>query len=165
MITSDLGRQFIESFEKCKLTAYDDGTGTWTIGIGRIKDVKRGDTCTEEQARDWFAEELQEYEKAVSARVKVIINQFQFDALTSFTYNVGTGALRTSTVLRKLNEGNFVAAAPAFELWNKGTVNGVLQVLPGLTKRRQAERKIFETGLYAMHDGETVDGHAVGITL
>jgi len=153
MKTSELGEEFIISFEKVRLTAYDDGCGVWTIGIGRTQGVRRGDVCSAKQAFDWFAAELSQYGDVVDACVTQTLNQAQFDALTSFTYNAGATALRSSTLLRLLNAGDYKGAAAQFVRWNKGTVNGKLVELAGLTLRRQAERRIFETGVYDMHDG------------
>ena len=155
MKTSELGEEFIISFEKVRLIAYDDGCGVWTLGVGRTKDVKRGDVCSAKQAFDWFAAELAQYGYVVNACVSQPLTQCQFDALTSFTYNVGATALRSSTLLRLLNAGDYTGAAAQFPRWNKGTVNNKLVELAGLTLRRKAEQKIFETGAYDMHDGGT----------
>lgn len=161
MQTSALGRQFIQSFEKCRLTAYVDAVGVLTIAWGRTTGVKAGDTCTQEQADDWFEEELHAFERAVEGLCHVPLSPRQFDALVSFAYNVGVGALGMSTLLRRLNEHNYVAASDQFQVWNKGTVNGKLQPLAGLTKRRLAEAKIFSFGIYEMHDGPTIDGNSM----
>lgn len=160
MITSDLGRRFIKSFEKLRLVAYLDAVGIPTIGYGHIKGVRMGMACAEEQADDWFAEELSEFEQDAAGMVKVPISQRQFDALISFAYNCGSGALRGSTLLRLLNKSDYVSAANQFKAWDKGTVGGKLVSLPGLTKRRLAEAKIFGFGIYEMHDGPSIDGNA-----
>lgn len=158
MKPSQLGERFVKSFEKCRLVAYDDGVGVWTFAWGRTKGVHKGMTCTQEQADAWFAEEFSQFAAGVEHLLKVPVKQHQFDALVSFAYNVGLGALESSTLLRVLNAGNAAGSAMHFEDWNKGNVGGQLVVLDGLTKRRRAERQIFERGLYAMHDGPTVDG-------
>ena len=85
MKTSELGTQFIKSFEKVRTSAYKDAVGVWTIGVGRIKHVRPGDICTEEQALAWFAEELSGFEGAVHAYISVPISQHQFDALVPFS--------------------------------------------------------------------------------
>lgn len=157
MKTSNLGCQFIQSFEKCKLVAYDDGVGVWTLGWGHTEGVKQGMACTQENADAWFESDLSVFEREVSRLSHVPLSQTQFDALVAFAYNVGVGALASSTLLRKLNEHNYMAAANQFEAWDKGTVNGKLQPLAGLTKRRRAERRIFLEGVYSMHDGPTID--------
>ena len=151
MKTSEQGREFIKSFEKLRLSAYDDGVGVQTLGYGHTAGVKRGDTCTEEQADAWFDEEIAKFEDAVTDMVKVDLSQQQFDGLISFAYNVGSGALRSSTLLKMLTLGGYADAAKRFLDWDKGMVGGRLQPLAGLTKRRAAERKIFEDGIYEMH--------------
>lgn len=152
MITSDQGRKFIQSYEKLRLEAYKDAVGVWTIGYGHTNSVCAGDTCTEEEADKWFDDELHQFENTVNNCVKVPLKQNQFDALVSFTYNLGSGALRSSTLLKLLNLGNYLGAANRFENWNRGMVDGKLVELPGLTKRREAERQIFQQNIYEMHD-------------
>lgn len=149
MKTSAAGIALIKSFESCRLAAYDDGVGVWTIGWGHTKGVKPGDVCTQQQADDWFDEELQEFEGYVNQLVTVPLTQNQFDALVSFTYNVGPDidsdtiaeGLGDSTLLRKLNAGDYFGAAAEFQKWNRA--GG--QVMRGLTRRREAERALFQS--------------------
>lgn len=144
LTTSDLGINLISSFEGTRLSAYDDGVGVWTIGIGTtiypngVK-VKRGDTCTTEQAKEYFKHDLNKFESAVNDSVNVPISQNQFDALVSLAYNIGIGAFDKSTLLRKLNSGDYNGAADQFLRWNKG--GG--KVMLGLVRRREAERALF----------------------
>ena len=145
MQVSTAGINLICGFEGLKLKAYDDGVGVWTIGFGTtiypngIK-VKKGDTCTEAQAKAYMAHDLKKFESAVNSAVTVPINQNQFDALVSLTYNIGTGALKESTLLKKLNEADYKGASAQFNVWNKG--GG--KVMQGLVNRRVVERKLFE---------------------
>ena len=145
---STAGINLICSFEGLRLNAYDDGVGVWTIGFGTtiypngIK-VKRGDTCTTEQAKAYMAHDLKKFESTVNSAVTVPINQNQFDASVSLTYNIGTGAFKKSTLLKKLNESDYKGAAAQFNVWNKG--GG--KVVQGLVSRRAVERKLFEKAL------------------
>ena len=145
---STAGINLICGFEGLKLKAYDDGVGVWTIGFGTtiypngIK-VKKGDTCTEAQAKAYMVHDLKKFESAVNSAVAVPINQNQFDALVSLTYNIGTGAFKESTLLKKLNAGDIRGAAAQFDVWNKG--GG--KVMQGLVNRRAVERKLFEKAL------------------
>lgn len=148
---SPAGIKLIQSFEGFSSKAYDDGVGVWTIGWGTIRyengvRVKRGDSITVERALELFMHDLKSFEKAVRDAVKVPLTQNQYDALVSFTYNVGIGALQGSTALRKLNAGDYQGAANALLSWNKGRVNGKLVELKGLTRRRNAERYLFLSG-------------------
>lgn len=139
MTTSPTGRQMIEGFEGLETKAYQDQRGIWTLGYGHIAGVKQGDTCTKEQADEWLEEDLASAEKAVNAMVKALLNQNQFDALVSFTYNVGSGSLEHSTLLSLLNQGAIDGAANQFLAWDH--INGV--VSDGLLRRRTAERALF----------------------
>ncbi|MCU4582853.1 lysozyme [Acinetobacter gyllenbergii] len=144
MKTSQVGIDLITSFEALRLAAYDDGVGVWTIGYGTtvypsgVK-VKKGDVCTKAQAVSFFQHDLRRFEAAVNQAVKVVINQNQFDALVSLTYNIGETALKKSTLLAKLNKGDLNGAADQFAAWNKG--GG--KVLKGLVRRRAAESDLF----------------------
>ncbi|WP_379933102.1 lysozyme [Enterobacter sichuanensis] len=144
MQTSDKGIALIKEFEGCKLTAYQDSVGVWTIGYGWTqpvdgKPIRAGMTIKQETAERLLKTGLISYESDVSRLVKVGLTQGQFDALVSFTYNLGARSLSTSTLLRKLNSGDYAAAADEFLRWNKA--GG--KVLNGLTRRREAERALF----------------------
>ncbi|MDE9603724.1 lysozyme [Citrobacter freundii] len=147
MITSEKGIRLIKQFEGCRLTAYPDpGTGgdPWTIGYGWThpvdgKPVKRGMTIDQQTADRLLKTGLVGYENDVLKVVRVKLTQGQFDALVSFSYNVGSRALSTSTLLKKLNAGDIKGAADEFLRWNKS--GG--KVMPGLTNRRKAEREVF----------------------
>jgi len=142
---SDQGREFIKSWEGCRLKAYDDGVGVWTIGYGHTKGVKYGDECTQEQADAWFDEEIEQFGNQVNALVIPDVPQHQFDALVSLAYNIGVGAFSKSTLLKKLNDHDYLGAAEQFDVWNKG--GGMVMI--GLVRRRSAERNIFERATYA----------------
>lgn len=144
MQTSDKGIALIKQFEGCKLTAYQDSVGVWTIGYGWTqpfdgKPIRAGMTIKQETAERLLKTGLVGYESDVSRLVKVGLTQGQFDALVSFTYNLGARSLSTSTLLRKLNVGDYAGAADEFLRWNKA--GG--KVLNGLTRRREAERTLF----------------------
>lgn len=144
MKTSSVGINLISSFEDLKLDAYLCPAGVWTIGFGTTvypdgTKVKKGDKCTAEQAKSYFAYDLKRFEKAVNSGLSVVVNQNQFDALVSLTYNIGETAFKKSTLLAKLNKGDLKGAADQFAVWNKG--GG--QVLKGLVRRRAEERDLF----------------------
>lgn len=147
---SSKGIDFIKSFEGFSLTSYDDGVGVWTIGWGSIKDlqgnpIRKGQTIDKNTATKLFKRDLQSFEEAVNRLVTVPLTQNQYDSLVSFSYNVGVGALSGSTLLKKLNVGDYVGAAESFLSWNKGRINGKLVEIKGLTRRRQAEKELFLT--------------------
>ena len=144
MQTSDKGISLIKQFEGCKLTAYQDSVGVWTIGYGWTqpvdgKPIRAGMTIKQETAERLLKTGLVSYESDVSRLVKVGLTQGQFDAMVSFTYNLGARSLSTSTLLRKLNAGDYAGAADEFLRWNKA--GG--KVLNGLSRRREAERALF----------------------
>ncbi|EMV7407859.1 lysozyme [Enterobacter soli] len=144
MQTSDKGIALIKEFEGCKLTAYQDSVGVWTIGFGWTqpvdgKPIRAGMTIKQETAERLLKTGLVSYESDVSRLVKVGLTQGQFDALVAFTYNLGARSLSTSTLLRKLNAGDYTGAAAEFMSWNKA--GG--KALKGLTRRREAERALF----------------------
>lgn len=139
MRISDTGIALIKKFEGYSLTAYRCPAGVWTIGYGHTGGVKKGDYITREQAEKLLREDLRAFERGVRSRLTVDVNQNQFDALVSFAYNVGVIALSKSTLLRKLNSGDFEGAAAEFPRWNKASG----KVLKGLVKRRKAEQDLF----------------------
>lgn len=136
---SDRGLSLTKGFESCRFTAYLDSVGVPTIGYGHTAGVKIGDTCTQAQADEWLMQDLLAAVIAVNRLVKVPLTQGQFDALVDFTFNLGAGNLQNSTLLRRLNERNYTAAAMEFLRWNRA--GG--KVLTGLTRRRLAEQQLF----------------------
>ncbi len=139
----------IKKWEGFKPNAYLDPVGIPTIGYGTIRypngqKVQMGDVVSEAEAKAFMKLKCDEFAAVVSKNVTVTLNQNQFDALVSLCYNIGPGGFQTSTLLKKLNAGNYSEAADQFLVWNKGTKNGVKQVLDGLTNRRKDEKALFE---------------------
>ena len=150
METSTNGRNIIREFEGERLNAYQDSVGVWTIGVGHTSAagapaVSKGLTITKQQSDDILSRDLKTYEAAVLRQVKVPLNQNQFDALVSFTYNLGEGNFAKSTLLKRVNVRDFAGAKAQFSAWNKA--GG--KVLAGLTRRRAAEAKLFGTTVTA----------------
>lgn len=137
--SSRAGLGLVKTFEGCKLTAYLCPAGLPTIGYGRTTGVKLGQKITQAQADAWVVSEYDEFEAKVRRIVTVPLTDNQLGALTSFAYNLGTGALASSTLLRLLNAGDYAGAAAQFGRWNKAGS----KVLAGLTKRRTAEAALF----------------------
>lgn len=132
----------IKKFEGCRLTAYIDPVGVWTIGYGHTAGVVPGMTITQKMADDILKEDLELFSANVKKVVTVTLNDNQLGALTSFAYNVGIGNLKSSTLLRLLNMGKYEEAADEFKKWVKA--GG--KVLNGLVKRRDAEKELFMKG-------------------
>lgn len=133
------GIDLIKQYEGLRLEAYLCPAGVPTIGYGHTKDVKLGQKITREQAEKILAEDFIKYESDVAKLIKVPVNSNQLDALTSFAFNVGVGNLRGSTMLRKLNSGDYTATANEFDKW----VFAAGKKLKGLIARRAAEKKLF----------------------
>lgn len=141
---------FIKKEEGCVLRAYQDQAGIWTIGIGSTmyrdgRKVKRGDAISMEVAMDLLRWEVNNKATAVNACIgPVKINQNQFDALVSFTYNCGVGALQQSTLLRRVKANpQDPSIREAFGMWNKITVGGKKVANAGLTARRRREADLY----------------------
>lgn len=151
MGVSAKGLNFIKNFEGERLKSYRDTGNIWTIGFGSTyhhdakRKIQEGDIIDKETALRWLRLDAGKFATGVKKLVKVPINQNQLDSLTSFSYNLGLGALQTSTLLRKLNAGAPKdEVAEEFLRWNKGrNTAGVLVVIPGLTRRREAEKELF----------------------
>ena len=142
--TNPAGLALIERFEGLRLEAYQDVAGIWTIGYGHTEDVCSGMIITVEQAQQFLQADLGTAEDAVSqATADAPTNPNQFSAMVSLCYNIGSGNFRSSTVLREHLLGGYQTAADAFLLWNKATINGVLETIRGLTARRTAERQLY----------------------
>lgn len=134
MKISKNGIELIKKFEGCVLHAYKDPVGVWTIGFGHTVGVKDGQKITQAQAEKFLKDDLVIYEKAVTDS-KLKVNQNQFDALVSFTYNCGAGSLKTLLSGRTLNQ-----VSDALLLYNKA--GG--KILQGLVNRRKAEKELFD---------------------
>lgn len=139
MQISKQGIALIKRFEGFRNRAYRCPAGVWTIGYGHTKGVKAGQAITTQQAEEMLQADLKNFEDWVNKLVKVELTQGQFDALVSFCFNLGPGALDSSTLLKLVNQQKFALAADQFKRWNKA--GGV--ELSGLTKRRLAERELF----------------------
>lgn len=150
MIISQTGINLIKKFEGLhkvgtggKIHAYLCPANVWTIGWGHTRGVTANTTITKAQAEEFLKEDLNEVVKQVDAAVNVPLSQSQMDALVSFVFNLGIGAFRKSTLLKKLNKGDYAAVPAEFLKWNKARVKGKLVPLAGLTKRRSAEAALF----------------------
>jgi len=142
MKTSVKGREFIKGFEQLRLKAYPDpGTGgkPWTIGWGHTKGVKQGDRITQDQAEQFLSDDLAVFELTVNSAIKRSMTQNQFDAMVSLAFNIGGSAFAGSTLVKRLNTGDAKGAADEFPKWK----NSGGKVMPGLVKRRTAEREVF----------------------
>ena len=139
MKTSAEGLSLIKKFEGCELYAYQCSAGVWTIGYGHTKDVEPGMQITKEDAEEMLVEELHEYESYINDFVTAPLSQNQFDALVSWVYNLGPANLKSSTLLRVLNEGKYNEVPAQIRRWNKA--GG--EVLQGLIRRREAEALLF----------------------
>ena len=147
MHISQEGLSLIKHFEGCptdeegNVVAYQDAVDVWTIGYGHTKGVQEGDKWTKEKAEFMLWRELEdEYEGYVNDYVHVPLNQNQFDALCSWVYNLGPANLKVSTLLKKLNNGEYEEVPAQIKRWNKA--GG--KVLEGLVRRRNAEALMFE---------------------
>ena len=137
--TSENGIELIKDFEGRRLVAYQDSVGVWTIGYGHTKTAHEGRLIIKSTADRLLAEDLAEFEKYVEEYVTVTLTQNQFDALVSWTFNLGPGNLQESTMLRKLNQGLYAEVPDEMRRWNKA--GG--KVLKGLVRRRDAEAELF----------------------
>ncbi len=146
------GLALIREFEGCALAAYQDSGGIWTIGWGRTRGVKQGDTCTQDQADAWLLEDVAEFEGLVAECVPAPpLNENQFSALVSFCYNLGMGVPgersglkvlksgKQSTLLICILAGDFDRAAEQFPRWAHIGRNPSA----GLLRRRLAEQALF----------------------
>jgi lysozyme len=141
MNISSAGFDLIKEFEGCRLDAYLDSVGVPTIGYGHIEGVHMGDKITQEFADQMLMEDVGAKVIGVNKLLKVQVTQPQFDALVSFAFNLGLGNLKASTLLRKINAGEADQCGDEFLRWNRAA--GV--ELAGLTRRREAERDLFNT--------------------
>lgn len=135
----DSGIELVKYFEGCSFDAYQCPAGIWTIGYGHTHKVKQGDVCNQAQADEWLEDDFYMATVDAKAVVKVPLTDNQLDALASFVFNLGVRKLIQSTLLKKLNAGDYEGAANEFDKWVfAGNVK-----LKGLIARRAAEKKLF----------------------
>lgn len=142
MQVNSLGLSLIKTFEGCRLNAYKDPVGIWTIGYGSTgPEIKEGLKWTALQAEDRLRLDLSKFEKGVKSLAKVDLNENEFSALVCFSYNLGLNNLRVSHLMLKINSDLYQNSdiMKEFAKWNKA--GG--KVLPGLVARRNAEGLLF----------------------
>ena len=142
MQTSNNGIDLIEQFEGNKLQAYQDVKGVWTIGTGTTiypngQRVKKGDVITQAQSIQYLRNHITGVENSINTLVKVPLNQNQFDALVSLVYNIGAGAFSRSSILQKLNSGDYDID---FTVWSYSGGKFV----QGLKNRRIQEQQLYD---------------------
>tara|TARA_R100001440_G_scaffold42042_1_gene61692 strand:+ start:1167 stop:1610 length:444 start_codon:yes stop_codon:yes gene_type:complete len=140
MNISEEGLSLIKKFEGCELKAYRCAANVLTIGYGSTKGVTEDMEITKEEAESILKEEMHEYEGYVNDMVKVPLKQNQFDSIVSWVFNLGSGNLSSSTLLKKLNNSEYDEVPSQIKRWNKA--GG--KVLDGLIRRREAEALLFE---------------------
>ena len=135
------GLSLIKKFEGCRLEAYYCSGGVLTIGYGHTGGVKESDTITQEEAEKLLRADVFKFEEYVEDNVMVELDQGQFDALVAWTFNLGPGNLRESTMLKRLNEADYASVPSEMKRWNKA--GG--KTLDGLIRRRNAEALLFQS--------------------
>mgnify|MGYP006235216447 FL=1 len=140
MEISSEGIALIKKFEGCELKAYRCSANVLTIGYGHTKDVTEDMEITQEEAENMLIHELMDYCNYVDMYVEVPLEQHQFDSLVSWTYNLGPTNLKSSTLLKVLNDKDYEGVPAQIKRWNKA--NG--EVKKGLIRRREAEALMFE---------------------
>ena len=140
MKCSQEGLALIKKFEGCRLKAYRCSANVLTIGYGHTGGVKEDDTISQPEADELLENDIAKFEEYVSDNVIVELKQYQFDALVAWTFNLGVGNLRNSTMLKKLNEADYDSIPFEMRRWNKA--GG--KTLDGLIRRRKAEGLLFE---------------------
>ena len=137
----------IREFEGFREQAYVDTDGTPVIGYGLSKvdgrKVRLGDHISEDKADAVLSQQVLDLQEQIESMVTVELSSNQLSALSSFAFNVGIYGLQSSTLLRKLNAGDYLGAANEFPRWNKATIRGIKRPLAGLTRRREAEKQLF----------------------
>ena len=139
MNISQEGLGLIKKFEGCELNSYKCAAGVWTIGYGSTHGIEEGMSISKSRAEELLLEDISEFEDHVMNNVKVSLNQNQFDAMVSWTFNLGAGNLKSSTLLKVLNGNDYEDVPEQIKRWNKA--GG--KVLEGLIRRREAEALLF----------------------
>ncbi|MBI1392219.1 MAG: glycoside hydrolase family protein [Alphaproteobacteria bacterium] len=143
MRTGETGLNLIKGYEGLRMSAYYTPAEEWTVGYGHTSTARHGMSVSESDADRLLREDVTPIEQVIAETVRAPLNQNEHDALVSLIFNIGSENWKRSTALRKLNEGDKLSAASAFEMWNKARVNGELVTLDGLIRRRAAEKSLF----------------------
>lgn len=141
--TNQEGLNLIKEAERLRLKAYSCPAGKPTIGYGHTKNVFIGMDCTEGEAEEWLTQDICHVEHLIDAYVKVPLTENQLSALVSFVFNVGGWNFRSSTLLRRLNEGKYDEVPFQMRRWIYARVHGEKVVLPGLVTRRDKEAELW----------------------
>lgn len=159
-IVSEDGLNLVKKFEGLhKVTqegdvrAYRCPAGKWTVGYGHTRGVKSGMRATVAQCNEMLIADLHEAGNAVRRYVNVPLSQNQYDALVSFVFNLGEGNFKSSTLLKRLNQGRYEEVPAQIMRWNKARVDGAVTELRGLTRRRTAEAALFAMDAPLADDG------------
>lgn len=144
---SAAGLEMIQEFEGFRAEPTPLGEGSWVVGYAHVRVGGPGEAVSAEESAKLLAMDLAPFERAVNEAVSTPITQTQFDALVSFSFSIGADAFANSDVLRRVNKGEFVAAACAMDAWRKAEVEGGLEVVETLVLRRAAEKAHFLKGL------------------
>ena len=140
MQLSKTGIELLKHFEGCELKAYQDSVGVWTIGYGHTKGIYEGLEITQSEAEKMLIDELPEYEGYITDKVVPMLQQHEFYGLLCWVYNLGPTNLSSSTMLKKLNAGEFKEVPFQMKRWDKAGGEPLL----GLTRRRNAEALLFK---------------------
>ncbi len=143
MKTGETGLNLIKGYEGLRMSAHYAPSEQWTVGYGHTSTARHGMSVTEGDAERLLKDDIAPIEQLIADTVRAPLNQNENDALVSLVYNIGEENWRRSSVLRKLNEGDKLSAAQAFEMWTKARVNNELVMLDGLVRRRAAEKSLF----------------------
>lgn len=156
------GLALIKKWEGLRLSAYESSVGVWAIGYGHtsavgMPHIHKDMRITEAEAENILCQDLEQFESVVEQTVTVPLNDEQFAALVSFSYNVGTEAFRNSTLIKKLNKGNYEAVPTELQKWTR--VGG--KRIRGLVNRRAAEAGLWAQGSYVSPNYQIIESKGV----
>ena len=138
-LINDAGLTLVKEYEGFRAVAYEDTSNIWTLGYGHTSSVREGDTCTQAEAEVWLEADLGAAEAAVSRLVTVPLTDNQFSALVSFVFNEGQGQFEKSTLLQKLNAGDYASVPSELDRW----IFDAGKIQQGLERRRAAEAALW----------------------
>ncbi|NUW71406.1 lysozyme [Vibrio mediterranei] len=147
--TSKQGLEHIFDVEGCRSKAYQCSANKWTIGVGHASNVSQEQTVTNQEIADYYAMDIKTAESTVDKLVKVPVAQYQYDMFVSFVFNLGSGNFSRSTMLKRINENNIVAACNEFPKWvyvNRKNCNDKESNCYGIVHRREIEKNICLNG-------------------